>query len=240
MNTKRRKSATWLPTGILLLAAAGAVAEEAVESQSHDSIREAARQHALADTAQRSGRVEVTVGSLDSRLRLAACDRPLSTYDSPNGLNGGRGVVGVRCEGSRPWKLFVPVQLAQIEPVVVSRRPLARGQTLQAEDLALSEIDVSGVHRAYFSRIEDLVGMRSKRSLPSGEVLHAGLLEREQLVRRGSQVEILADTAGLQVRMRGKAMADGGRGDLVKVKNLSSGRVVSGTVEGPGLIRVMH
>lgn len=236
MNTIRRKTGA-LALAALLAAAAGA--DEPDATQSHDSIREAAREHALADAARLSGRVEVSVGSLDSRLRLAACDRPLTTYDSPNGLNGGRGVVGVRCEGSRPWKLFVPVQLAQIEAVVVSRRPLVRGETLDAADLALAEVDVSDLHRPYFTRIEDLVGMRSKRTVDSGEVLHAGLLDREKLVRRGSQVEILASGGGLQVRMRGKAMADGGRGDRVKVKNLNSGRVISGTVAGPGVIEVV-
>lgn len=227
--------------GALALAtvlASTAVAESPEATQSHDSIREAARQHALADAERLSGRIEVSVGSLDSRLRLAACDQPLTTYDSPNGLNGGRGVVGVRCEGSKPWKLFVPVQLAQIEAVVVTRRPLVRGQTLETADLDFAEVDVSGLHRPYFTDIGDLVGMRSKRTVDSGEVLHAGLLDREKLVRRGSQVEILASGAGLQVRMRGKAMADGGRGDRIKVKNLNSGRVVSGTVAGPGVIEV--
>ena len=235
MNTIRRNSGACL---VAFCLAATAVADTSEDTQSHDSIREAAREHALADAARLSGRIEVSVGSLDSRLRLAACDRPLTSYDSPNGLNGGRGVVGVRCEGSRPWKLFVPVQLAQIEAVVVSRRPLVRGQTLEAGDLALDEVDVSGLHRPYFSRIEDLVGMRSKRTVDSGEILHAGLLDREKLVRRGSQVQILASGEGLQVRMRGKAMDDGGRGDRVKVKNLNSGRVISGTVAGPGLIEV--
>ena len=103
-----------------------------------------------------SARPEVTVGGLDSRLKLAACDQPLETYNSPNGLNGGRGVVGVRCNGSKPWKIYVPVKIALMESVVVSRRPLVRGQALRADDLMLSEVDVSGMHKAYFTRIEDV------------------------------------------------------------------------------------
>ena len=74
----------------------------------------------------------MTTGSLDSRLKLAACDQPLATYDSPNGLNGGRGVVGVRCNGSKPWKIYVPVRIALMESVVVSRRAIVRGQELSA------------------------------------------------------------------------------------------------------------
>ena len=35
-----------------------------------------------------------------------------------------------------------------------------------------------------------------------------------------------------------KALADGSRGDRIRVKNLNSGRVVTGTVTGNGVIQV--
>lgn len=238
MKRGRQKiDAGLLPVLILTLTgtAIGASAD-----QSHDSIRAAAQRHALAQVAGLSGRPEVTVGSLDSRLKLAACDRPLETYDSPNGLSGGRGVVGVRCEGSRPWKLYVPVHVATMEQVVVSSRPMVRGQSVRAEDLILDEVDTSKLHKAYFTRMEDVVGLRSKRPISSGTTLHAGLLQRATLVKRGSQVDIVATTDGLQVRMRGKALADGGRGDRIRAKNLNSGRVITGTVAGSGVIHVLN
>jgi flagella basal body P-ring formation protein FlgA len=210
------------------------------DTQSHQSIRDAAEQHALSEAESLDSRPEVTVGGLDSRLKLAACDQPLETYNSPNGLNGGRGVVGVRCTGSKPWKIYVPVKIALMESVVVNRRPLVRGQALRADDLVLSEVDVSAVHKAYFTRIEDVVGLRSKRAIASGKTLHAGLLQAAKWVKRGNQVEIVAISDGLQVRMMGKALADGGRGDRVKVKNLNSGRVITGTVAGTGLIHIFN
>jgi len=42
----------------------------------------------------------------------------------------------------------------------------------------------------------------------------------------------------LLVTMRGKALADGGRGDRIRVENSKSGRVVTGTVSGRGIIHV--
>jgi flagella basal body P-ring formation protein FlgA len=223
----------------LLITVTGALfADDTV--QDHADIRDAARQHVAASADRFAARPEISVGRLDSRLRLTACDRPLETYDSPNGLNGGRGVVGVRCEGGKPWKIFVPVTVALIESVVVTRRPLVRGQAVQADDLMLSETDVSRLHKAYFTRIEDAVGLRAKRAVGTGKTLHAGLLKREQLVKRGKTVSILADLSGLQVSMRGKALADGSYGDRIQVKNLKSGRVISGTVAGNGLVKVLN
>ena len=224
----------------LLLAAACHSAAASTGYQSHASIREAAREHALVDADGLPGKAQVEVGSLDSRLKLSACDQPLQTYDSPNGLRGGRGVVGVRCEGGKPWKLYVPVRIAVLEQIVVSRRPIVRGHTLTAADIMLDEVDTSGLHKAYFTRLEDVVGLRTKRSIGSGKTLHAGLLRREQLVKRGSQVEIVAHSSGLHITMRGKALADGGRGDRIRVKNVNSGRIITGTVSGRGVIRVQE
>ncbi len=238
MNPIRQKTVTAAGGLLMLLAFTGAGAEQAI--QSHQSIRDAASDHALTSTANLPSRAEVRVGDLDSRLRLTACDQELETYDSPNGLNSGRGVVGVRCNGSKPWKIYVPVRIALMEPVVVARRALVRGQALDADDLMLSEVDVSGVHKAYFTRVEDVVGMRAKRSVGSGKLLHAGLLDRAKWVKRGNQVEIIAHGEGLQVRMMGKALGDGSRGDRIKVKNLNSGRIITGTVAAAGVVHVLN
>ena len=238
MNTIRRKTVAAV-LGLLILAGP-AIAGTGHPTQSHQSIRDAAQRHALNETQKLPSRAEVSVGDLDSRLRLTACDQPLDTYDSPNGLNGGRGVVGVRCNGSKPWKIFVPVNVALMDKVVINRRPLVRGQTLRPEDLMLSDMDVSGLHHAYFTRIEDVTGLRSKRAIAHGTTLHAGLLQRARLIKRGGQVDIVSISGGLQVRMRGKALADGGRGDRIQVENLSSGRVVSGTVVSSGVVHVLN
>jgi flagella basal body P-ring formation protein FlgA len=210
------------------------------ETTSHQAIRETVRQHAETYHAADDITTEVEVGRLDSRLKLDACDQPIEAFDSPNGLRNGRGVIGVRCPGSTPWKLYVPVSIATLEDVVVARRPLVRGQALTAADLALEPIDTNRLHKAYFTRVEDVVGLRSKRAVSAGEPVYASQLKREQLVRRNSRVAIIANTGGLLVTMSGKALADGGRGDRIRVENLDSGREVTGTVTGRGVIEVAH
>ena len=54
-----------------------------------------------------SGRTEIAVGNLDSRLSLARCDRALQGYLPPGGQLIGNVSVGVRCDGSHPWKMYV-------------------------------------------------------------------------------------------------------------------------------------
>jgi flagella basal body P-ring formation protein FlgA len=64
------------------------------------------------------------------------------------------------------------------------------------------------------------------------------LLAAPRVIRRGQQVSIRSATTGVQVRMGGRALEGGAIGDLVRVRNASSGRIVEGRVVGPGRVRV--
>jgi flagella basal body P-ring formation protein FlgA len=238
MSKKRRKFVTAVASMLVVLTASGSATGRSL--QSHDTIRDAARTHAQAKVEALNGRAEIRVKALDSRLRLAECDRALETFESPNGLSGGRGVVGVRCQGSTPWKIYVPVHVALMDRVVVTRNPVVRGQMLDAGNLMLREIDVTSQRKAVFHDIGDVVGLRSKRTLDAGDVVHAGLLQRAKLIKRGSDVQIRAVNGGLHVTMRGKALSDGSRGQRIRAKNLSSGRIVTGTVTQSGVIEVLN
>lgn len=230
-----------MAAGMLLLTLAAGAAQSAPaqgEWESHTRIREAARQHVLDRAGEFSGRIEVTASPLDSRLRLARCDQPLTTYDSPNGLKPGRNVVGVRCAGGKPWKLYVRVKVATIGPVVVATRPLARGQQISRADLRVEDRDTSRMHRAYFSDPQGLIGQRTRRQIAAGKLLHPGLVERRQLIRRGGLVKIVARQGGLQVSMKGKALENGALGEQVRVRNTASGRDITGEVVAAGVIEV--
>lgn len=230
-----------IPTAAaLLLAAAGLFPAAGLAYQSHQAIREAALAHVRARADQFPGKIRLTASPLDARLRLATCEKPLQTYDSPNGLRPGRNVVGVRCDGAHPWKIYVGVQIATLEPVVVLAHPVARNQLLQASDLKVEWRDTSRLHRAYYTRndLGNLPGMKARRALAAGQVLRPSVLGRRQLVRRGGRVEILARHGALQVRMLGKALENGSRGQRIRVRNLSSGREISGEVIASGVIQV--
>lgn len=220
----------------LPLLAPTAVVAQAHES--HDTIRAVAREHALAQVDKLPGEVEVTAGKLDRRLRLAACEVPLSAYDSPNGLKPGRNVVGVRCEGEKPWKLYVTINIATTESVVVAARPIGRGHMITAADVRTEMRDTSRLHKAFFTDSAATTGLRAKRSIAAGRILEASQLERRRLVKRGSTVQILASEGTLRVAMKGEALADGAQGERIRVRNLSSGRQITGEVVGSGVIRV--
>ncbi len=231
--------AAWLCLATLFTGL-GAHANESDSPQSLESIRDAAIDFVYANSDEFNVTPEVEAGRLDSRLQLAGCSAPLEGFAAPGGLRPGNSVIGVRCDGEKPWKLFVPVEVKLPGTVVVAARALERGKILESTDLVLERVNLAGQHRGYFESPARLIGKKLKRSVTRSTVLAPRMLTRDKIVRRGADVMILAGGDRFSVRMRGKALSDGGRGDRVEVRNLSSGRKISATVVESGVVSVTH
>ena len=67
---------------------------------------------------------------------------------------------------------------------------------------------------------------------------HAHNFYPEFLIRNGEVVQLVSTSSQVKVAARGKALSDGAAGHTVRVRNLSSGRVVEGRVIGLGKVAV--
>lgn len=211
----------------------------ATEYEALDHIRATAEDFAIAqvDTNGLSN-ITAQTNPMDTRLRLAKCEQPLEAYGSGNFRNTARTTVGIRCTGSSPWSLYVPVTINALAQVVYSSRPLIRGEALQLEDIELKEISLDQLPINYLSNIEELAGMELTRSLRSGTALTLNSIKAKKLISQGQEVVILAEGAGLQVRMSGIALKNGSSGDLIPIRNSNSGRTIEAMVVNESTVSV--
>jgi len=223
---------------VVMLGLTPGVHGEAVQSE--ESIRKAAEQFVLAQLPEdQPGRPSIEIGHLDPRLRLPACDRSLEAFLPPGGKIIGGTTVGVRCPGNRPWSLYVPVKVALRVQVLVATRPLSRGTRLSADDVRPEERDVSMLTQGYLTDPQQAYGLVLKRSIASGAPVVPSALEAPRAIRRGEKVTVVGRSpSGIEVRMAGTALMDGAAGERIRVRNLSSNRIVEGTVAGAGIIEI--
>lgn len=231
-----RLHAAVLALAVLFDQPALAATDEAI--QDPESIRETARQFAAGMAAAERGAARVEVGALDRRLRLPRCDKPLSAYLSPSSRNASRQSIGVRCDGAVPWSLFVPVTIERPAQVVVTTRPVPRGQVITGEDVKLAERDLNTLHRGYLTDLAQAVGQRAERDLPGDEELVPGNVGKPNAIKRGAEITIMAADELLDVRVSGVALASGGIGERIRVRNASSKREFDAVVVGEGLVQV--
>lgn len=208
---------------------------QAAQIQSLDSIRQAARQ-ALLEQYQKAN-ITIEIGSLDPRLRLPLCGTPLDTF-FPQGNTGNRPIIGVRCQSPKRWTIYVSAKIHQTVQALVANQYLKRGTILHAEDLKAKSFDISELKFGYFTDSKEVLGKTLKRHLSRGAVLTPSNLAVTKIIHRGERVTIVATTGGISVQAAGQALEDGGMGDIIRVKNLNSKKVIEGRVEAPGRVKV--
>ena len=223
---------------LVLLAMGRAVGAAEGGYQSLAAIHEAVY-HFVKEQFQGPGVVdEVIIEHLDPRLRLVACGGSLQPFVPDGQLNASRLTVGVRCTTPKPWRLYVPVRITRHIEVLIATRPLPRGVALTEEAIRRAPRDPADLSGAWYTEPRQLLGLETRRAIRAGEVFSPQLVTSARLIRRGQELILFATTGAMTVTMKGKALEDGVEGDIVRVRNLSSNRVVEGRVIGADKVQV--
>jgi len=209
-------------TGLLVLLLAPAVLASGA-FQTVASIR------AAAEAALAGPGVQVEA-ALDPALRMPPCPQALQALPV-SAVN-----VEVQCPGG--WRLFVPVRVARQQAVLVLAAAVAPGQPVPASALRVETRDAARLAGVPLTDPAQAQGQTLRRGGRPGQVLLQADLAAVPVLRRGQPVRLVAGGPGFEVQMAGRALADAGPGEVVRVENLSSRRVLAGVVAGPGLVRV--
>lgn len=190
------------------------------------AIAQQARQFALDSGALPGMRLEIEVGTLDPRLRLAHCER-IEPY-LPNGTRlWGHTRIGLRCtQGVTPWNVYLPLIVKVFGPGVTSAAALPAGAVLTAADLQTAEVDLADRGTAIV-RLDDAIGRTLARPLTPGQSLRGADLRRRQWFAAGETVQISAVGTGFRVSAEGQALGPGIEGQVARVRT-ESGRIVVG------------
>ncbi|MEK1942747.1 MAG: flagellar basal body P-ring formation chaperone FlgA [Pseudomonas sp.] len=183
-------------------------------------------------------RQEIQIKQLDPRLQLPLCDEDLTTSLESPAQPVGRVTVRVSCEGATPWTIFVPAQVKLYRNVVIAIRPLKRATVLSQADVALVERDVGLLTQGYMTDLDQVLGTKLTRGVMTDQVLAPVTIEQAEAIRKSEQVVISAKKGGINVRMPGEALSGGVIGEQIRVRNLSSQRVIRARVVGPGEVEV--
>ena len=207
--------------------------------QDHKTIYQAAqdfvRLHVL---SQQNQQAKIKIGTLDSRLKLKQCPKPLQAFQ-PNGSRDlGKTTIGVKCIGTNAWSLHVPVTISVFKNVLVASRQLQKGTVLTESDIELKKIDLAKLHYGFFEELKYGAGKKLKRRILAGAVLTPAMLKDPQLIRRGQQITIMAQSGLMIVRMQGKALANGAAGERIKVMNVKSRKKLEGVITSSGEVKV--
>lgn len=219
-----------------LAASAPAGANEA--RQDLGQLQRVVEAYVRKEAAGLPGKVSFTVTPLDARLSLAQCPAP-EAFMPPGGRLWGRSAVGVRCLAPVAWSIYAAVQVEVNAEYVITARPLAQGEAVNAQDLTTMRGDLARLPAGIVVDALHAVGKQLAVSLGAGQPLRQDMLRSPNVVAQGQGVRIVSQGPGFRVSAEGRALGNAAEGQSVQVR-APSGQTVSGIARAGGVVEVRY
>lgn len=178
--------------------------------------------------------------------RALAVHLPLDTPTSVEVRNVGyeaesgrfNALISVGGDHAGAQRLVVTGRAFRAAPIAVLRRSIAPGEMIRKEDVEIVYRREDQVSRDIVSDANRLVGTTPRTRLRAGDPIRENETRPPILVARNAQVIIRLMHGPMTLTAQGRAEEDGARGDVIRVKNLQSGKVIEATVQSPDVVAV--
>ena len=128
---------------------------------------------------------------------------------------------------------------AASDVVLVPNRTIYVGETVSLS--SLREVVLKPEKRipdGVAFRIEELEGKVARRTLLPSRYIPVNSLRETWLVEQGTPVQVMFEAGPLRITATAICLQSGAAGDMVRVRNMDSGKVFSGVVANDGTVRV--
>lgn len=170
-----------------------------------------------------------------------ACTTPLqASSPAGNKMELSRLRYDIRCEDGNGWEVAVTVKPDIYLPVLVAKNTIERGEKITANDIEMKKRNISNARNGFISNPDEAVGMTVKRRIRPMQPIMPSQIDQPILVNRGQRVIMIASQDGIEARTTGEAMKDGRKGDMIKVRNIQSKKIVTAVVDGMGVVRMLY
>ena len=119
------------------------------------------------------------------------------------------------------------------------KKSLEKNDIIEMDDI--ETVIVEKKHQtSFFSDKKALVGRKLKKNLKMGQILHPRHLLAKFDINNGDAISIVSNVGNASVTVTGEAQDSGNLGDLIKVKNLKSGKIVKGYIKKNKIIKIFR
>lgn len=197
-----------------------ALINEGVDSRFNVNLSRLANKIALPEGYSTA---DIAYAGLDLNRRTGSF---VAAYDVPTGAGDS-------------YRLTLRGRMQEVTAVPVLRRSSGAGTTLTADDIMWMDIPMNRVGRNILLSSDDLVGQATRRPLQANTPLRITDVQRPVLIKKGETVMVRVINRNLAITMTGRALDNGGKGDMIRIVNTSSHQTIEGLVTGAGRVNVL-
>lgn len=125
--------------------------------------------------------------------------------------------------------LILPVPSVTIYPGDTIKESMLKDRNYPSNFRARSAVIESPVQ---------LIGKVARRMLLPGEAIPTNAVDDARIVTRGVATQVVFQEEGLTISTMGSPLQSGSLGEQIRVRNIDTGRIIMGTVQADGTIRI--
>lgn len=122
--------------------------------------------------------------------------------------------------------------------IPVLAKKLKVGTIIGTHDLKREWVQDIKIGKDVLTATADILGQEMRQAHPAGSVIRARDIAAPRMVLRGSIVTMKIQTPAMLITAQGRALQDGTKGEVVRIKNMQSMRIIEATVTADGIVQV--
>lgn len=177
-------------------------------------------------------RYKIEATSVPAGVRLPPGKIDYEPY-FPSGLRYGKRMqvwINIDVDGKRYTQVRCTMIVRLYEKMVVASRQISPEEVLTQADVRLEERELMPDSRAYYTNVDDVLGLTPKRTMTQGMIFYKLSLQQPMVIKQRSNVKIKAVVNGIEVSVDGVALGNGRIGEFISVKNTVSGKIIRAKV----------
>ena len=110
--------------------------------------------------------------------------------------------------------------------VLLAARDITAHELLDKACVRVERRDVGRLTPGYLTDVSQIEGLTVQRLVREGTVLTKWIVTKPILVKRGNIITLVAKSKNMEVTATGQALEDGAAGQMIRIKNLNSQKIV--------------
>lgn len=146
--------------------------------------------------------------------------------------------IGFSQDGREIGRFPVTAKVDEFNVVPIASRKVDRGEIIDESSIEMARVNLSALSGEFISDENEVVGKQARSRIEEGSPFRKMYVERAVVVEKGKKVLLQFSSGAFEASATGIALDSRGINEEVRVRNQSSGKIVSGVVTSPGVVSV--
>jgi flagella basal body P-ring formation protein FlgA len=166
-------------------------------------------------------------------------DIDISLVDSSKDRGNINLIVSATSNSIPFFKVPVNFKVRVFEYVAIAKKRIGRHRNLTRENIFIGKRETTRMRGIAFSSMENLVGKITTMAIQPNTILTEGIVEIPPTVTQGSLIKLFITAKGFKIVTKGLAQQTGYTGDVIKVKNLDSKKMLYGKIINSDKVQIV-